>query len=40
LFDASVYGDFRICASTPRRAGEMEIVRVTAARHLTVRADR
>ena len=40
LFDASVYGDFRICASKPRRVGEMEIVRVTAARHLTVRVNR
>jgi hypothetical protein len=40
LFDASVYGDFRVCAAKPRRAGEMEIVRVTAARRLTVRLDR
>ena len=40
LFDASAYGDFRVCASMPSRAGEMEIVRVTAARRITVRADR
>ncbi|MGN6817973.1 MAG: hypothetical protein ACTHJR_04815 [Sphingomonas sp.] len=34
LFDASIYGDFRVCALKPRRAGEMEMVHLVAARHL------
>ena len=34
LFDASLYGDFRVCAWKPRRAGEMEMVRVMSGRNL------
>jgi hypothetical protein len=34
LFDASLYGDFRVCAWKPRRNGEMEMVRVTSGHKL------
>lgn len=36
LFDASLYGDFRICALKPRRSGEMELVRVVSGQNLLV----
>lgn len=36
LFDASLYGDFRICALKPRRSGEMELVKVVDGRNLRV----
>jgi hypothetical protein len=31
---ASLYGDFRVCAWKPPRAGEMEMIRLIAARNL------
>jgi hypothetical protein len=34
LFDASLYGDFRVCAWKQRRTGDMELVRVMSARNL------
>jgi hypothetical protein len=36
LLDASLYGDFRVCAWKVRRAGEMELVRVMSGRNLVV----
>ena len=36
LFEVSIYGDFRVCARRPRRAGEMEIVDVVEGRNLFV----
>jgi hypothetical protein len=34
LFDASIYGDFRVCASEPQRPGWMQMVRVVRASRL------
>jgi hypothetical protein len=36
LFDASVYGDFRVCAQKPQRPGVMQIVTVTHASNLVL----
>ena len=36
LFDASVYGDFRVCARKPQRDGVMQMVTVTHARNLVL----
>jgi hypothetical protein len=33
-FEASVYGDFRVCGWRPPRAGKMEMVRLVSARNL------
>jgi hypothetical protein len=30
----SLYGDFKICAWKPQRAGEMQMVRIVGGRHL------
>jgi hypothetical protein len=34
LFDASIYGDFRVCAREPQRSGRMQMVRVVRASRL------
>lgn len=36
LFDASIYGDFRVCARHPQRPGVMQRVTVTHARNLVL----